>query len=579
MQWDQVQLMVYGKNLAGTTVAFENDALPVNTVYSVPNSDYLFVDVDLSQVKAGAYTLILDRAGEKASFSFPILDRSSDPSRNQGFGTDDVVYLITPDRFANGNTANDRAAGLLDDFDPSKPGMRHGGDLEGIKRRLPYLADLGVTALWLNPILENNARNSYHGYQTTDHYKIDPRFGTNEEYREFVEAAHAHGLKVIFDHVNNHIGSNHPWMDNLPTTTWINGTKEAHLSGKHYKMAFSDPYADPYADEMLRTFWFVDAMPDVNQRDPFVANYLIQNSIWWMEYSGLDGYREDTYPYPDQQFLADWAGAILAEYPGANIVGEIWENEPAYLSLFQKESLLPRSFETNLPTIMDFALTNAWREYLQGEKGLDAIYKVLAQDFVYSDRENIMTMVDNHDMARSIFIADGNTQKVKQVFTMLFTTRGIPQMLYGSEINMKGGASHIELRANFPGGFPGDTRDAFTSAGRTAEENDMFDFVQKLLHLRKEHEVLRRGRLVHYPVVWNQNVYKYLRMLDDAMILVIINGENRKMEVDLTELIHWFGAEASFQNLISDTSLTLSDQNTLPVAPLGTLILEINSQE
>ncbi len=567
MNLDQVQLMVYGKNLDGVTAAFSEGELPITSVHNVPNTNYAFVNVDLSNAAPGTYKLELHKGNQKASVDFPVLERTPLAGRNQGFSPDDVVYLITPDRFANGDASNDRAEGLIDDFDPSDHRRRHGGDLKGISERLPYLADLGITAVWLNPILENNANNSYHGYQATNYYKIDPRYGTNADYKAFVKRAHEHGIKVIFDHVNNHIGVFHPWVDDPPTSTWINGTKEEHLSQKHYKMAFSDPYADPYADEMLRTFWFVDAMPDVNQRDPYVSTYHIQNSIWWMEYSGLDGYREDTYPYPDQAFLADWAEAILDEYPNSNIVGEIWEDAPAYLALFQKETRFPRDFETNLPTIMDFALTTAWRDYVQGKVRLNEVYKVLAQDFVYTDTDNIMTFFDNHDMARAIFISEGHVEKVKQVFTMLLTLRGIPQMLYGSEINMMGGESHVELRADFPGGFPGHTRDAFTEAGRTEAENDMFSFVRSLLHLRKDHETLRRGRLVHYPVAWNENVYKYLRMSDDEIFLILINGEERPMNVDLSELTHWFGGHSTFENMLSGESSTLSTNNTLPVPP------------
>ncbi|MEM8486474.1 MAG: alpha-amylase family glycosyl hydrolase [Bacteroidota bacterium] len=575
MQHDQVQLMVYGNNLQGITASFDDDALPVKVVHSLANPTYSFIDVDFSQATAGTYTLRLTGKDSEATIDFPVYERAPLAGRNQGFGVDDVVYLITPDRFTNGDPSNDRAAGMIDDFDPSQHGTRHGGDLQGIQARLPYLADLGITAVWLNPILENNANNSYHGYQATNYYKIDPRHGGNEAYKDFVAAAHRHGIKVIFDHVNNHIGVHHVWVDNLPTATWLNGSKEDHLSSKHYKMAFSDPYADPHADDLLRTFWFVDAMPDVNQRDPYVAKYLIQNSIWWMEYTGLDGYREDTYPYPDQDFLADWAAAILQEYPRSNIVGEIWETEPAYLSLFQKETHFERDFETNLPTIMDFALTDAWRKYLEGSVRLDAVYKVLAQDFVYTDRNNLFTFFDNHDMARGYFIADGNVKKMKQVFTMLLTTRGIPQMLYGSEHNMRGGQSHIELRANMPGGFPGDTRDVFTEAGRTEMENDMFSFVRTLLHLRKKHDVLRHGRLVHYPVAWNESVYKYLRMDDDEKILVLINGEDDNKQVDLSELLHWFGAEASFKNLVTDEVMQMNANAQLTLSPLGAYVLQV----
>jgi len=581
MRWNRVQLMLYGAHLDGLSARFLEEGPEVTAVHTLPNAAYAFVDVHVpADLPPGSYTMELRSGAERTTLVYPIVARETGGPRHQGFSVDDVVYLITPDRFANGDPANDRVDGILDDFDPSQPHMRHGGDLQGIIDRLDYLQDLGVTALWLNPILENNISLSYHGYQTTDHYRIDPRFGTNADYKRLVEEAHRRGLKIIFDHVNNHIGLNHPWMRNLPAETWLNGSVADHLLGKHYKMATTDPYADPHSDDLLRTFWFVDSMPDLNQRDPFLATYRIQNTLWWIEYTGLDGIREDTYPYSDQAFLARWARAVLDEYPTFNIVGEIWDDQPAYTALFQAESRLPRAFETNLPAVMDFALAEAFRRYLRGEGTLEGIYKVIAQDFLYTDTDNLLTLFDNHDMARGLYIAGGDAAKVRQVLTMLLTTRGIPQLLYGTEIGMVGGESHVELRADFPGGFPGHRRDAFTEAGRTAAENEMFAFVQMLLRLRQAHPALRRGRLVHFPPPflseppYFSNIYKYLRMTDEEQILVVVNGNEAAQRVDLSEVAHWFSGRSRFANLMTGEPVAMDASRHISVEGWGALILQ-----
>ncbi|HIC16510.1 TPA: alpha-amlyase, partial [Candidatus Poribacteria bacterium] len=523
MKWNRIQLMLYGQNLGGISVQFSDKNLKVTAVHTKPSSSYAFVEVEIpDDLSAGRYTVEITQGNKYSILDYPILEREKGSQRNQGFSVDDVIYLITPDRFANGNTTNDQVEGILDDFDSLDHSKRHGGDLQGIIDHLPYLQDLGVTTIWLNPILENNGINSYHGYAATDLYRVDPRLGTNADYKRLVEKAHCNGLKIIFDHISNHIGIRHPWLKDLPTDTWLNGSTEDHLSDKHYLLSITDPHADPYTEELLHTFWFVDSMPDLNQRDPFLADYLIQNVLWWIEYSGIDGIREDTYPYADQAFLARWAESILHEYPNFNIVGEIWATEPAYIAMFQKNSQLAPTFETNLPCLMDFPLSQALRHYLEGTGKLQDIYRIFAQDFLYTDVDNLLTFFDNHDMARGIFIADKNMRKIQQVLIMLLTTRGIPQILYGTEINMIGGESHIELRADFPGGFPGHNRDAFTETGRTNEENEIFHYLRDLLHLRKTHKALTHGKMIHYPPSFQADVYKYLRIYVDEKVLVMV---------------------------------------------------------
>ena len=576
MQWSSLQLMLYGDHLNGCTAHFEDERLQIRTITTLTNPHYAFVEVVIPpDLPPDVYTLIVENNGTETQVDYPIHQREKTDGRNRGFDQQDVIYLITPDRFANGEQANDQIAGL-GDFDPTEAGKRHGGDLEGIIDHLDFLADLGVTALWLNPVLENNGPNSYHGYAATDLYRIDPRFGTNEDYRRLVVEAHQRGLKVIFDHVNNHIGINHPWMSDLPVPDWVNGSLADHLKEKHYLLSITDPYAAPNSVQLQKTFWFVDAMPDLNQRNPQLAQYLIQNTLWWMEYTGLDGIREDTYPYPDQAFLADWADAILTEYPMSNIVGEIWALQPAYIAQFQRKSHFARDFTTNLPTVMDFPLSEALRAYLRGEDRLRDVYDVLAQDFVYTDPTRIMTFLDNHDMTRAAYEARGHTDRLKQALTILLTTRGIPQLLYGTEIRMVGGESHIELRADYPGGFPGDQRSAFTEAGRTEAENDLFNFVRQLLHLRRQYPALTEGQLIHYPMNWNNDVYKYLRRHDQGDVLVLINGHDQEKKVDLRELEPILGGQFRVKNLLDDTNQTLNtgDGPTLPAYGLAVFAIE-----
>lgn len=578
MQWSSVQIMLYGTQLKGCSVRFTDDRLQVTAVHTLPNPSYAFVDFTIPpDLPAGDYTMIVENETGEFQFSYPIHEREREDDRHRGFSQEDVVYLITPDRFANGNRENDDLPGL-GDYDPTEAGKRHGGDLQGIIDRLDYLADLGVTALWLNPILENNGRNSYHGYAATDLYRTDPRFGTNEDYRRLVQEAHHRGLKVIFDHVNNHIGINHPWMADLPMPDWVNGSREDHLTDKHYLLSITDPYAAPNSAALQKTFWFVDDMPDLNQRNPFLANYLIQNTLWWMEYTGLDGIREDTYPYPDQEFLADWAEAILTEYPHSNIVGEIWALQPGYIAQFQKESHFRRDFDTHLPTVMDFPLSEAFRTYLRGEGRLRDIYDVLAQDFVYTDPSRLLTFLDNHDMARAAYEADGDIDKLKQALAILLTTRGIPQLLYGTEINMIGGESHVELRADFPGGFPEDERSAFTEAGRTDTENELFNFLRRLLQLRKKYPALTKGQLVHYPMNWNNNVYKYLRIDGEEQVLVLVNGHEEAVHADLSELEPLLGTQLKLTDLLEDKTFDLNLADGLPLPKGGVFIFAVGQK-
>lgn len=545
MKTNKLQLMVYGKNLNDCKVYSESKSIKVTKVHKADNPDYLFVDVTINKnAKPGNYRLTFQKDEHKIMIDYPLLKREKTPNRHQGFDTEDVVYLIMPDRFADGDTSNNISKKLLNDFKPGDRLGRHGGDLLGIIKQLSYFNDLGVTSLWLTPVLENNTSISYHGYAASDLYKIDERLGSNETYKLLVDKAHENGIKIIYDHVSNHISINHQWVKNPPIADWLNGTVENHLNAWHDKMILTDIHGAGITNKHVTEGWFVNEMADLNQRNLFVKNYLIQNTIWWIEYSGIDGIREDTYPYVFPEFTSEWAKRILEEYPTFNIVGEVWTGETAYLAPFQKSSRLFKKIDTNLPVVTDFALQNAYEDYLKGKAGLYSFYDALAKDYLYENPNNLLTFADNHDIARAMFISNKNVDKVKIVFTHLLTSRGIPQILYGTEVGIVGGSDHGDLREDFRGGFPGNSTSAFENSGRTDYENDIYDFFKKLISLRKKYKSLSCGKLIHLPPI--NSVYIYTKQNKDELMLVLLNGDNSSKEIDLEKLKSIIGKNVKF---------------------------------
>jgi neopullulanase len=379
------------------------------------------------------------------------------------------------------------------------------------------LNELGITTLWLTPLVENNTPMSYHGYGATDFYNIDPRQGNNELYQQLVSEAHKKGLKVIIDHVSNHFHRNHRWMNQLPVKDWIHGSVGNHLPANHNKMVFVDPYRDTVSIKQVSEGWFTNYLVDLNQANEYVKNYIIQNTIWWLEYSGADGIREDTYPYSDQQFLAEWAEVILNEYPQLNIVGEVWTGEPAYLSGFQKGSTV-RGFDSNLPSLTDFGLRDRFYDFLTGKGNLFNIYETLTKDYLYQDPSQLLTFIDNHDVARGLFYADGDRAKMKTTLLMLLTTRGIPQLLYGTETGLPGGESHGTLRFDFP--------------DNPSEINkDYFNYIQQLLSFRKQYSALSQGRLTHFPP--EKGIYVYFKESEDERFMIVVNENTSNQDVPL----------------------------------------------
>lgn len=533
MKLNKIQLMIYGENLDGITASFKESSLKVDKVHKTDNPSYLFIDISIRKnASPKSYNLVLRKNKESLTINFPILKRETKEKRFQGFSPKDVIYLVMADRFSNGDASNDSIPGYSDYLNKTPNQARAGGDIQGLINHIDYLHDLGITAIWPTPLVENNTFRSYHGYAATDFYKIDPRLGSNELYKKFVSEAHKRDIKVILDHVANHFSDDHIWMKNPPTKNWTNGTKENHLNANHNKMIFTDLYADSSTIKHVEQGWFVSSMPDLNQENQYVANYIIQNTIWWIEYANLDGIREDTHPYNNQKFMSKWAKTVLNEFPTINIVGEVWTGDPAFLAGYQKDTFLPRSINTNIPSLTDFGLRDVFVRYLQGRDNLFHFFELLSKDYLYKDPNNLVTFADNHDVARVMFYAKGNMTKAKNVYSIVLTTRGIPQLFYGSEIGLVGTDDHGELRVPFPGGFPGHERNAFESSGRNRNENEIFNHIKKLISIRKKLPALTEGKLIHFPPV--NNFYVYFRVLHNQKVMVIINDNEESKELDLS---------------------------------------------
>lgn len=565
MEHDTVQVLIYGKNIADVDIFPQHGPIDITNVHKAESPNYLFIDIYISKEISSDYNFEIgfSKGNQDTVIKYPILARENSNNKYQGFDQNDIMYLIMADRFCDGNPANNKVGDSLDQFTEKNLDGRKGGDIEGITSKLEYLKNLGITSIWITPMLENNMWMSYHGYAATDLYKIDPRFGSNELYKELVDEAHHKGLKIIMDHVSNHIGINHWWMKDLPFKDWINGTVENHLPANHNKMTFPDPHSPGEAVDQTWDGWFTDYMPDLNQANHYLKKYLLQNTIWWIEYLGLDGIREDTYPYCNQYAMADWNREVLIEYPSLNIVGEIWTGEPVYLAAYQQKNKFGVHLDSHLPCVTDFALSDAFRDYLSGRRGLEGIFNVLSQDYLYYDSDNLLTFFDNHDISRGLFVANNDVEKYKVALTILLTTRGIPKIFYGSEIGIVGDNNHGTIRSPFPGGFPGDSVNAFSSCGRTEYQEDIFNFTKELIKIRRDHRSLSSGKLTHfYPF---NNIYVYFRETDTEKTMIVINGNDNNSEIDLDNYKETIGFVKNITNLKSNTSFNISDNKKLNI--------------
>ncbi len=567
---DTLQLIVTGDGIteAEVTVDYPGVRLVEQTSLDSPNYKFLYFVIG-SDAKPGKMPLRFSKNGRKAVYDFELKQRDMRPEEYKGFSAEDVLYLLMPDRFARGDRKGaDEFAGLNYPvgYDRSKPSTRHGGNIAGIREHLDYLDSLGVTAIWATPVLENDMPGgSYHGYATTDYYRIDPRLGTNEDWSALVADAHARGMKVVMDMIFNHSGSAHRWMKDMPSADWYNHPDGSELTNFRLSTVH-DPYVSDYDLDHTVNGWFVPDMPDLNQRNPHLMKYLTQNSIWWIESSKINGIRMDTYPYADMAAMAGWARDVMREYPNFNIVGECWYGNEAGSAFWQSGNRLNR-FETNLPTVMDFKISIDGHKFFDEEtdpwNGLNHIYDHLALDYLYADPQRVLTFLDNHDTDRFLLELPEDLGSWKQAIAFLLTSRGIPQLYYGTELLMNGTKKITDgyIRLDMPGGFEGDAHSEFSSAGRTALQNEAWDYMSNLLQWRRDpevNEVIAHGRLKHFMP--QNGMYVYERRLGDRQIVVILNGKSEGNEVTMERTLEVLPYGSRLRNMMTGEDVVIEDK-------------------
>ena len=579
MKNPELQVLLYGENISSSDVSISAKDILLKEVVKQENPNYLLLYMDLSEAAPQSFTITLKQGKKETVVPYEIKQRRNGASDVKGFNAGDVLYLIMPDRFSNGDPSNDIIPGMLEaKVDRNEPFARHGGDLKGIENHLDYLDNLGITAIWLNPIQENDMKEgSYHGYAITDYYQVDRRFGNNEEFRKLVDAAHAKGMKVVMDMIFNHCGSENYLFKDMPSKDWFN-FRGNYVQTSYKTASVQDIHAADYERKLAVDGWFTESMPDFNQRNRHVANYLIQSSIWWIEYAGINGIRQDTHPYADFDMMSHWCKAVNEEYPDFNIVGETWLNSNVLVSFWQKDSKLAAPRNSNLRTVMDFPLMEHMNRAFDEETtdwsgGLFRLYDYLTQDLVYADPMNLLIFLDNHDTSR-FYRNDEDTQNLnryKQALAFLFTTRGIPQIYYGTEILMAADKANGDglLRCDYPGGWQSDLRNCFQNANRTARQREAFDYMQKLLQWRKGNEVIAKGKLKHFAP--NKGIYVYERKYGNKSVTVFMNGNDKEQSIDLTPYKEIL-PKTSALDVLTGTKVELEKELTL--SGRGILILE-----
>ena len=574
-----LQLLVYGENIGKLKAKIVHKKVELKKVHRVDNPNYLFLDLVLDKnIKPTTFPILFTNNGiTEFSYNYEIKKREKGRDKLNGFNTSDAIYLITPDRFANGNPENDNVEGMLEGLNQRDEYGRHGGDIQGIRDHLDYIKGMGFTAIWLNPVLENNQQEqSYHGYATTDYYKVDPRFGTNEEYKNLSKAAKDNGLKLIMDMIANHCGSEHWWMKDPPTIDWFN-FQGKYTNTNHRRETVQDPHGAEDDRLLMEDGWFVRTMPDLNQRNPFLANYLMQNSIWWIEYLGLAGIRQDTYSYPNKDFMSAWTCRIMEEYPNFNIVGEEWSENPAITSYWQKGKVNPDGYTSCLPSVMDFPLNIALNKALNDEEnwgaGIVRLYLSLANDFQYADPYNLVIFPDNHDMTRIYTQLNEDYDMFKMALTFILTTRGIPQIYYGTEIIMgnPGTTSHGIIRKNFPGGWAGDVINAFNDTGLTTRQIGAKKYLQKLLQWRKEQTIIHEGKLLHYEP--RNGVYVYFRSTNKGSVMVILNKNKNITPLNTKRFHEGLKGHKRGYEIISGQLIPITEELLIPAR--SSMIIEL----
>lgn len=571
-----VQLLIYGEAIGKLSVTVQHPQVSVTNIQRVDSNNYLFVDLTSTEAfEGGTITLgFLEKGKPVFTHDYAFHSRRKGSAEREGFNTGDAIYLITPDRFANGDPGNDSVPELKETANRNSSVGRHGGDLAGMIQNLDYIADMGFTAIWPTPMLENDQpAYSYHGYSTTDHYRIDPRFGTNEDYRQLSLKGRAQGVGLIQDVILNHIGSEHWWMSDLPTQDWLNYQDDFQPT-THYRTSVQDPYAAQIDKREFADGWFVESMPDLNQRNPLVANYLIQNSIWWIEYADLYGVRTDTYSYSDKTFLTDWTRRIMTEYPNFNIVGEEWSTNPNVVSYWQRGKNNKDGYVSWLPSLMDFPVYNSLRTALTEDRGLAGVYETLADDNLYADPMSLVIFAENHDTSRLYSLLDEDLDRFKIAMTLLATLRGTPQFFYGSEVLATSPKTRDDgaVRSDFPGGWVGDSRNGFTGEGLSQDQVAAQNYLRTLLNWRQEQSTIHQGKLLHFAP--HNGVYVYFRYTDQARVMVAVNHTDEPKTLSTKRYQQGFAGHQSGVDVISGESVSLSKELTLK--PRSAQILELH---
>lgn len=587
MKNPELQILVYGKNIASQNIEL-SDGVQIKNIQKVENPNYVFITVNTDEINTSKFKINL-RNGRKliSTYTYELRQRNPGSADRKSFSSKDVMYLIMPDRFANGDPSNDSQPNLTEKVNRSLPAGRHGGDLRGIINSLDYLQNLGVTALWLTPVNEDNEKvYSYHGYAQTDLYKIDGRYGSNEEYRELSRRLNSRGMMLIQDYVTNHWGISHWMIQDLPGKDWIHqfedGEGKFGFKRSNYRTTSQfDQNVSGTDKKGALNGWFDTTMPDLNQSNPLLLKYLTQNAIWWIEYAELGGFRVDTYPYNDKNAMAKWVKAITNEYPNFNVVGEAWMYSPAHIAYWQKDSKIAEidGYNSHLPSVMDFTLftdlPNALKEQETWDKGMIKIYNALGSDFLYPDINNILVFFENHDTERWNEIFNSDPRYYKMALTLISTVRGIPQIYYGSEIGMRGEKSKgdADIRRDFPGGWKGDRQNAFNPATQTAEQKEFYDFTRKILNWRKGKNVIHTGKTTHYMPV--ESVYVYFRYTEDEKVMIILNNNDEEVTLDLARFSESLEGISKGKEIISGKDYSINAENKLSVSPKTSLILEL----
>ena len=579
-----VQLMVYGEGIRDAEVVIDYAGVAIDSLVRLDSPNYLLIYLNTGGAQPGTMDITFKQGRSKKKVKYQLLAREMSGDKRMGFTNADVLYMLMPDRFADGNPANNQIAGMeAYRNDRSQPSLRHGGDIEGIRQHLDYFTGLGVTALWFTPVLENNSPDShnvstYHGYATTNYYKVDPRFGTNEEYCRLIDEAHSRGLKVVMHMIFNHCGDYHPWLRDMPSHDWFNQPdyKNNYLQTSYKLTPVMDPYASEIDLKETVEGWFVRSMPDLNHHNVHVMNYLIQNSIWWIETAGIDGIRMDTYPYAYADAMARWMKRLDTEYPNFNTVGETWVENPAYTAAWQKGNKmgLPESY---LKTVMDFSFyekmdsarheeTDAWW------RGYNRVYNSLCLDYLYPNPDRVMAFIENHDTDR--YLHNGqDTQSLKQALALLLTIKRIPQLYYGTEVLMNGTKEVTDgnVRKDFPGGFPGDAQNAFSAEGRTPAQNDMFNWLSALLHWRQGNDVIIKGKMTQF--IPKDGIYVIARTHKGRHAMTIINGTDQPRTMNLERYREVIGGATVARDVPTGQTVSLTE-GVLTLPERGTLVLE-----